>query len=76
VGQFLDHDPTLTLSAEPGERLPIGVPAGDAWFDPTGLGGTTRPFSRSSYDPTTGLAVGAPRQQVNSLSAFINGSQV
>jgi len=75
-GQFLDHDLTLTLSADPAESLPIDVPAGDAWFDPAGLGTASMPFSRSAYDPSTGLAAGTPRQQVNSLSAFIDGSQV
>jgi len=75
-GQFLDHDLGLTDTATPRERLPIAVPAGDPSFDPTGSGVMTIPMSRSAYNPATGTATSNPRQQVNSLTAFIDGSQV
>lgn len=76
-GQFLDHDLGLTPTQDGAsrERLPIAVPAGDPAFDPSGTGSMTIPMTRSAYAAGTGVA-GAPRQQVNSITAFIDGSQV
>jgi len=73
-GQFLDHDLTLSDSAIPAEPISIAVPAGDPWFDPTGTGAATMPNLRTAFDPATGSS--EPRQQVNSLTAFIDGSQI
>jgi len=75
-GQFLDHDLGLTATASPREAFSIGVPTGDPSFDPAGTGTMTIPMSRSAYDPVTGTATGNPRQQTNSITAFIDGSQV
>src|SRR5439155_2123289 len=44
-GQFIDHDMDLTPTGS-GESFPIPVAAGD----PIG----TQPFTRSSFDPSTG----------------------
>ena len=78
-GQFLDHD--IDLSGNPGnpadyELFNIQVPTGDAWFDPTGTGEAEIPLIRSDYDPETGTSVDNPRQQMNAITSFIDGSQI
>ncbi len=70
-GQFLDHDLTETPLATPAESLDIEVPLGDPHFDPLALGGMIIPMDRSSYDTVRGR-----REQVNALTAYIDGSQV
>ena len=75
-GQFLDHDLSLTATASPRESFPIPVPAGDPSFDPSGTGTATISMSRSTFDPLTGTSATNPRQQVNAITAFIDGSQV
>ncbi len=71
-GQFLDHDISLTGPAQPAERMDIAVPAGDPHFDPSGTGQAVIPFSRSAYRHGRHR----PRQQLNQISAWIDGSQV
>lgn len=74
-GQFIDHD--LDLTPEGGvEDFPIAIPTGDPYFDPTGSGTVVMGLSRSIYDAATGLAAGNPRQQLNQITAFLDGSQV
>lgn len=70
-GQFLDHDIDLTNAnaANGTANIPITSPG-----DP--LGPDPIPFVRSNYDPTTGTVAGNPRQQINEITAFIDGSNV
>ena len=73
-GQFLDHDIVLTHSAEPLEVAAIAVPAGDIFFDPFATGDKRIGFFRSEYGITTG--VNRPRQQVNFITAWVDGSNI
>jgi len=70
-GQFLAHDLSLTVQAEPAEPMNIEVPRGDPFFDPAGEGDRTIRFRRSSFRVDEGV-----REQVNSITAFIDASQV
>lgn len=74
-GQFIDHDISLSLDNNE-EPFPIPVPRGDPVFDPRGTGQTSIHLDRSAFDPATGTDRQNPRQQVNALTAFIDGSQV
>jgi hypothetical protein len=70
-GQFLDHDLGLTVAAEPDEPDPIRVPRGDDWFDPFGSGEATIEFVRSTY-----RLEGGSREQINQVTAWIDGSNI
>lgn len=74
-GQFIDHDITLTASSRT-ESMSIPVPVGDPSFDPAGTGTATIDTFRSGFDSTTGTDTSNPREQLNELSAFLDGSMV
>ena len=69
-GQFVDHDIDLTLTGS--ESFNIAVPGDDLSFVP----GSEIPLSRSVFDPATGTDASNPRQQTNSITAYIDGSNV
>jgi len=75
-GQFLDHDIDLTGGATPIEPFPIQVPTGDPYFDPDGTGTQVISLNRSVYDPATGRSRKNPRQQINQITSYIDGSMV
>jgi hypothetical protein len=73
-GQFIDHDLDLTASGTGAFNIP--VPTGDPFFDPAGTGTQVIPLTRSEFDPKTGTATANPRQQVNTITAWLDGSMI
>lgn len=70
-GQFLDHDIDLTPSASASGAMIVAIPDPDN--DP--FGNTGFAINRSVFASDSGTP-GVPRQQVNTITAFIDGSQV
>ncbi len=77
-GQFIDHDIDLSLTQEgdDAESFNIAVPTGDPLFDPFSTGEAVIPLTRSNVADGTGTSVDNPAEQVNSITAWIDGSQV
>lgn len=73
-GQFIDHDIDLTTGVSPSQPFNIAVPTGDPYFDPASTGTQVIPLNRSEYVGGTGLS--SPRQQINSITAFLDASMV
>ncbi len=73
-GQFVDHDIDLTEAANPAEPYSVAVPTGDPYFDPFGTGAQTIGLDRSIYDPATGQTTA--RQQMNEITAYLDGSNI
>ena len=74
-GQFVDHDIDLTVGADPPESFDIPVPLDDMTF----VGGSVISMSRSNFDTDTGTTnppPPIPRQQINSITSFLDASNV
>lgn len=74
-GQFIDHDLGLTPTGTT-ESFSIAIPKGDTYFDPLGTGTKTMAFTRSTAASSTGTSTTNPRQQLNSLTAWLDGSVI
>jgi peroxidase len=75
-GQFIDHDLDLTPNGSPAQAFNVQVPTGDPYFDPNSTGTQVIQLNRSLFDPATGTSTSNPRQQVNVVTAWLDGSQV
>ena len=72
--QFIDHD--LSLTGNGSELAMVPVPAGDPWFDPFGQGTALIFMSRSAHIQGTGTDANNPRQHANSISGWLDASNV
>lgn len=77
-GQILDHDFGLTEGAAFDGLTDsfVPVPKGDPFFDPFSTGTLTMPFHRGMFDPNTGTSTSNPREQINEITGYIDGSNV
>jgi hypothetical protein len=75
-GQFLDHDLDLTPNTSGAQPFNILVPAGDPYFDPDGTGTQVIRLNRSAANPATGTGTDNPLQQINAVTAWLDGSQI
>ncbi len=74
-GQFIDHDIGLTPSGS-SEKLNIAVPKGDPYFDPNSTGTQVIRMNRSMFDALTGTSTSNPREQINTITAWLDGSMI
>jgi len=74
-GQFIDPDLGLTPTGS-SEKLSIAIPKGDPYFDPAGTGTKTMLLDRSAVAARTGTNTSNPRQQINALTAWLDGSMI
>ncbi len=70
-GQFIDHDISITENASPAEPFNIPVPTGDPDFDPFGTGNVEIGLNRSTFEHDS-----VPREQINQITAWIDGGMV
>ncbi|KAM5337870.1 dual oxidase 2 isoform 3-T3 [Glossophaga mutica] len=60
----------------PAEFLNIHIPPGDPVFDPDRRGDVVLPFQRSRWDPKTGQSPSNPRDLINQVTGWLDGSAI
>ncbi|XP_006883008.1 PREDICTED: dual oxidase 2 [Elephantulus edwardii] len=60
----------------PAEFLNIRIPPGDPVFDPNKRGDVVLPFQRSRWDPETGQSPSHPRDLINEVTGWLDGSSI
>ncbi|XP_013365767.1 PREDICTED: dual oxidase 1 isoform X2 [Chinchilla lanigera] len=60
----------------PAEFLNIRIPPGDPVFDPERRGDVVLPYQRSRWDPETGRSPSTPRDLVNQVTGWLDGSAI
>jgi hypothetical protein len=76
-GQFLDHDLDLTTNGVGTQHVAANIPVPNDPNDPFFQNGATVIFfNRSEFDPATGTDTSNPRQQVNNITAWLDGSVI
>lgn len=73
-GQFIDHD--FGFTPDGSELAFINVPTGDPDFDPQAQGKAVIPLLRNVFDPNTGRSTRNPREHLNIITAYLDGSAV
>ena len=82
MGQFLDHDLSLTPAlsrqeaAAQGETMDIPIPLDDPYLNPGGVDGIVINLNRSAAIEDTGDSIDHPRQLPNEITAWIDGSNI
>ncbi len=76
-GQFIDHDFALADGVKSDDRShDVAIPLGDPHFDPAGHGDKWIRFDRALVDENSGTDLDNPRQHLNEISTWIDGSVV
>ncbi|XP_073969944.1 dual oxidase isoform X3 [Rhodnius prolixus] len=76
-GQVVSSE--VVMASESGcpiEVHQIPIDKCDEMYDPECKGGKSIPFHRARYDPSTGQSPNSPREQVNRVTSWIDGSFV
>ncbi|XP_010004248.1 PREDICTED: dual oxidase 2 [Chaetura pelagica] len=60
----------------PAEFLNIHIPPGDPVFDPAGTGDVVLPFQRIHWATETGHSPNSPREQINKVTGWLDGSSI